>query len=207
MSSSPPIVERDGAERQLTAAAQAPRPARARRQRDPPPSRSSIGRTSAACRLDRRCRISMATIPWPGAGTQTSSGIGAEIRAAEAQPAHAGRRQHQRIVARRRPASAAACRRCRESARSARRGRRRAAARSRRTLLVPIVGAVADARSARRRGPIGRPLPGSTSASRGSSRGSAAAMLEAVGQHRRHVLRAVDREVDVAARAARPRFP
>ena len=136
-------------------------------------------------------------MPWPGAGTQASSGSARRDPAAEAEPPQPAAASTARRT-RRRPACAGACRRCRGSARNVAPGS------TRRQLRDAADAARADRRRARRarRAPTRGRRPddaaGSTSASRGSSRGSVAAMSRPVGQHRRHVLGAVHREVDVA---------
>ena len=154
----------------------------------------------------RRSRISIATMPWPGAGTQTSSGIAAEMRAREPEPLRPAaastsasyspssslRRRVStlpRIGMKRAPAEAAA-----SAARCAARCRCRSTA-SRRG--VPARLSLKSTTAVPRR---------STSASRGSSRGSTAAIVEPVGQTAGMSLRCGRRGRSRRA-GARPRFP
>ena len=142
---------------------------------------------------------STAMMPCPGAGTHTSAGTSAEIRSL-AGPAAAGR-PRPAPARRSSPGSSLRSRvsrlprigrntRAREQPASAARRAARCSCRS-----------VGDGPSAVTRvgpGRVRRLPRGSTSASRGSSRGSAARQRQPVGQHRRHVLAAVHGEVDVA---------
>ena len=63
----------------------------ARRSTRPRPRRRWPAPQGRAC-ARRRSRISIATIPWPGAGTHTSSGMRGRDPCAHAEPAHARRR-------------------------------------------------------------------------------------------------------------------
>ena len=104
----------------------------------PPPSASTSARSASSAALAPRSLIGATAAshgvvvrrgsrwrrcPGPAPGRRRSSGSANEIRDVESEPAQAGRRQHQRIVARRRRACAAACRGCRGSASNARAGK------------------------------------------------------------------------------------
>ena len=189
------VVHRDGAERQLTAAAERRhhralgvkrdpgrrvvdrrhRPRASRRRPAGSRSRRCPGRgRHAALDGDRRRdplrRGRAAACP---AAASTSASILAGVELAQPRVDVAANRHEPR--ARRGAARAARCGgRC----------------------SVPIVGAVAERAPARRRSSRAACRRGRTRASRGSSRGSVAAIVEPVGQRRRHVLGAVHREVD-----------
>ena len=136
--------------------------------------------------------------PGPAPARSTSSGMAAEIRAPHAEPAQCPRRPARARRSRRRRACAAACRRCRESAAN------RAAADERRELRDAADAARADRRLVaevrQRAGEVLRPdavaeHDGVARILARQRRGD----LEPVGQRRRHVLRAVHREVDLVA--------
>ena len=184
----------------------------------PPPSSATTARSassaSARRRIVDRCdrgrrrasslaRISTAMMPWPGAGTHV---VGGQTRRDARALLEADAVPRRRARARRtRPhrACAGACRGCRESGRNVRAGNSRA------SCADPPDAARADARCAaepRRQflesrrlasEPFGRRRAGPR-ASRGSSRGSTAAMRKSVGQNGRHVLAAVDGQIDLA---------
>ena len=91
-------MQRDAAERQLTAAAER-RDQRALGRAAPCRRAASCSGCHAprACRR-RRARISMATMPCPGAGTHDVEGQRRRDAVANAEPAQARRGQHERIV-------------------------------------------------------------------------------------------------------------
>ncbi len=127
-------------------------------------------------------RVSTATMPWPGAGTQRSTGMAAEIRASRSKAPQSGAREHERVeladVQLPQARIHVAANRCEGGARH-----------SASQLRDPPDAAGPDRPAARRRGcddrrqasPLRGAPAGKTSASRGSSRGSVAAIVRPSG--------------------------
>ena len=183
--------------------------ARSAVERPRPPRVVVDGVTRARHRAIVRARVSMAMMPCPGAGTQSSIGNGGRDPRLEPEPPQSGAGEHQRVELARSSLLQArvhvAANRCERGARNERRQLRDRAGRcrSRSSAALAEAARAIAARPARCNGASA----GRTSASRGSSRGSVAAIVEPVGDDGRHVLGAVDGEVDLACGAARPRFP
>ena len=137
-----------------------------------------------AARASSPARISIATMPWPGAGTHALERQRERDARREAEPAQAGRGQHQRIVlagvelAQPRVEVAANRREARAAGTAASAARRAA------RCSVPIDGdwpSAATSSLERRRCVRPRLDAGSTTASRGSSRGSTPAIARPSG--------------------------
>ena len=194
-----PLADGDGADRHLAAAAERAHDGALRGERvggrrlvDRRPRRRACARSSS--------RISTATMPWPGAGRHNSNGTAQVMRSpcpSRFRPAEAERRWRRR---RRRRACAAACRGCRAARRTWRpskhAGQLRDPAQAGRAEARRA--ARARARSASTSTRMGATPEGRITASRGSSRGSAAPDCEPGQLLGRHVLAAVHRQVDTA---------
>ena len=97
-SSSSPSTARPARRSASGSRRRAPRPARARRRAPPRPPRSLIARHDAPRRASSPARISIATMPCPGAGTHAVGRQRQRDARREAEPPQSGRRQHERIV-------------------------------------------------------------------------------------------------------------
>ena len=158
----------------------------------PPPRRDRRWRDTARRVASSSSRISTATMPWPGAGTQAVAGSVNEIREREPEPAQACRGEDQRVVLagielaqprvevaadRRESRPGKQPRELRDAADAARADRRRAAKQRDEISSVSTVRLSAGHSSV----VSGFSRTGSTTASRGSSRGSTPPMASPSG--------------------------